>query len=276
MRYPIIISILLLAVLDAEARPYRALHARTPRATSAGKLELGLRYDGLLLGTGRSFDPGNFHQLAGTVRWGAMDVLELELEVPGILFPDTVSSPNSELAFGDVRLAAQLSLVREGPARMGFYFGLAAPTGPDANDLLPPFFHDGNLDLEGLLLLEIAPGETFRFIGDVGFQRHGNRNRGDLEDFNVPNAIRYDLALGINLGPHSLLLLELSGRHFIFPEITPLWVDNDDIVELAPGFRLETSPGLVLELGAGFAVVRATESIYQYRVLAGFTYELGS
>lgn len=276
MRYPIIISIVLLAVLEAEARPYRALHARTPRSTSEGKLELGLRYQGLFLGNGRGFDPGNFHQLAATFRWGALDALELELEAPGILFPESVDAEDSDIAAGDIRLAAQLGLIRDGAVRLGVLVGVTVPTGPSSNDLLPPFFHDGTLDAEGLLLLEIAPGRTFRFIADVGYLLQGTRERGARSDFDVPNAIRYDLALGLNLGPHSLLLLELVGRHYLDPGITPIWTDNADIVELAPGFRLETSPGLVLELGAGFALDRATEDIFRFRLLAGFTYEPAS
>lgn len=260
----------------AEARPYRVMTARTARTTDPGDIELGLRYQGLLLGEGRGFDPGNFHQLAMTFRVGLLEFLMLDVEASGILSAEAPNDEDLQLAPGDLKLSLQARLVETNQARFGIFFGAVLPTGPSEVDLLPPFFADGTLDFEGLLLLEIGTKAPVRLILDGGFLFQGERDRGALGDFDVPDAIRYDIALAFRPGERALFAIELNGRHYLDPVITPLWTENDDIIELTPGFRFETGPGLVLEVGAGIALNDDTEDIYKLRVHAGFTYEFSA
>lgn len=272
---PLVFLALAVSALSAEARPYRAFNTRTPRSTQGGNLEIGMRYQGLLLGEGNGIvDPWDFHQLAATLRWGIVDALELDLEAGGLLFQNEAG--DLEGALGDVRLAAQVQLVRSPTARLGLLGGATFPTGPSAEDILPPHFHDGTLDAEGLLLLELSPGRTFRLLLDGGYLFQGARDRGGQGDFNGPDALRYDLALGLHLGERLLLLLELNGRHYLDPQITPVWVDNQDILELSPGLRVETSPGWVFEVGGGFFLNEDSTEIHRFRVQAGFTYEFSA
>lgn len=236
-----------------------------------------MRYQGLLFGEGNGIvQPGAMNQLAATLRWGVVDALELDLEAAGLVFQDNINDNEIEIALGDVRLAAQIGLVRQGTARLGLFFGVTLPTGPSAEDTLPPYFHDGTFDGEGMLLFELVPSDVFRLIFDLGYLIQGVRDRGGLGDFDVPDALRYDVAMGLHLGRRALLLFELNGRHYFDNQITPVWVDNDNILEISPGLRVETAPGWVFEVGAGFGLNEDTQEIHRLRVQAGFTYEFSA
>src|SRR5688500_3722828 len=69
------------------ARPYRAMVTRTTETTGAGNIEIGLRYQGFLFGTGRrnAYSAVPFHQLAGHARVAITDSLELDTQVEVLL-----------------------------------------------------------------------------------------------------------------------------------------------------------------------------------------------
>jgi hypothetical protein len=247
--------------------------ARTPRQPEAGEFELGARYQGLFAGSGLGFDPEHYDQLAASLRWGIVDWLELETEGSFIVFHDIADGGSTKVDFGDVRLAVQTRILRSGPHLLGIYTGLTLPTGPSNIDVLPPFFADGTLDFEGLVLYELAPIDSLRLIANLGWISQGTRTRAPAPSFDVPDALRYDLALALNLGSSVQLSLELNGRYHTDKKITPVWLDNQHILELTPGVRIEMTPRLVLEAGAGFAMNDDTRRIYKVRALVGLTYE---
>src|SRR5262245_50486478 len=179
----------------AQARPFRLINARTPRTSAGGDLEIGLRYQGMLAGDGDGFDPRDFHQLAATLRWGIIDTLELEFEASAIIFHDDRNPGPVEVDPGDLKLDLQARIVDHGPALLGIFFGLTFPTGPSDVDVLPPFFADGTLDVQGLLLFELAPrGAPVRLVFDAGYEANGTRHRPGRGDFDVPDDFRYDVA----------------------------------------------------------------------------------
>jgi hypothetical protein len=260
----------------AEARPYRVIVTRTPRTTGEGNFEIGARYQGLFLGEGLGFDPGEFHQLAATLRWGIIDGLELDAEGSVILFQDP-ADPNVFIATaGDVRVAMQARVLRVGASILGVFAGLTAPTGPSEIDTLPPFFADGTLDGEILALYELAPTGALRILLDGGYVFQGTRDRGGLGDFDVPDALKYDVAASFAIGRYMQASLELNGRHYFDDAISPVWVQNADIIEVTPGFRVEVTPGLVFEAGAGIGLNDDTQAIYKLRIHAGLTYEFSA
>jgi hypothetical protein len=81
------------------------------------------------------------------------------------------------------------------------------------------------------------------------------------------------VALAVHLGHRVLASLELNGREYFDRVLTPFWVDNQHILELTPGLRLEITPRLVLEAGVGIGLTPATRDIYAVRAVAGLTYE---
>lgn len=273
------IALLALCHRPANARPYRLLVTRSPASTGAGNLETGLRYQGLFAGSGREIagqpavDPHNMHQISASLRWGVIQQLELGFELSGIIFHDPTSD-TLDIAFGDVIATLQGRLLRSKHHRLGLFLGFALPTGPSDVDVLPPFWADGTFDITALLLYELAPTRDFRLVFNVGYIHHGTRERGDtLPEFDVPDAFSWDVGAAVHFGRRLLGFAEISGRHYFRDEITPVWLDNANIVELRPGLRIETIPRLVLELGVGVALTSGTQEIFIFRALAGLTYE---
>ena len=266
-----------LGIGSAEARPYRVLVAHTPRSTSAGKVELGLRHQGLWAGEGTdttsaSASPGNFHQVSASLRVGLFDRFELGFEGSALFYHSSESAP-LEVAAGDLLLTSQARLLETKLHQLGLLLRVTFPTGPSAIDVLPPFWSDGTWDVEGLLLYEARLAPSLRMVLNLGYQHHGQRQRDPQAPFDVPDALRWDLALVVHAGRDSLLFCELSGRHYLRRDITPLWGDNNHLIGLRPGFRLELSAGFVLEFGLGIALTRDARQIFLLRSLAGFTYE---
>jgi hypothetical protein len=275
----VVLALVVLAQANARAHPYRLITARSARQTAPGDFELGLRYQGLLDGDGLGgLEPEGFHQVAASLRVGVVDRLELEAEASFIVFHDA-GSRSASVEPGDVKLGAQVQLLRAGPSLLGIYLGFTLPTGPSDIDVLPPFFADGTFDFEGLLLYEAAPGGgPVRLVFDAGYIVDGTRERPELPggSFDVPNAFRYDAAIAVSATPRLQLSLELNGRYYSDPVITPVWRDDQHILEVTPGLRFEPSPGFVLEAGAGIALNDDTRRIYKVRALAGLTYELST
>jgi hypothetical protein len=280
MRRLIAVQMLLIGALpsEAHARPYRVVNAHGPSSTGGGNLELGLRYQGFFVGQGRDhptlghLEPGSFNQLAGTVRWGIIDPLELGLEASAIFFHD-LDSEDVEVAAGDLIVSLQGRVLKTRHHLLGLFAGLTVPTGPSDVDSLPPFWADGTLDVEALLLYELAL-QPFRLIVDAGYVHAGTRDpTGGGLVFDVPDAFRWDLAGALHLGRRFLVCLELHGRHYFRADVTPFWVDNQHLLELIPGVRVELVPRLVLEAALGFALTRAAREMFILRAQAGFTYE---
>jgi hypothetical protein len=262
--------LLVAAPASALAKPYRLIQARAGHQTGAGDLELGLRYDGLLDGDGvPGFHEEDFHQIAFSLRWGVLDRLELEAQASVIVWHEP-GKPSADVDPGDVKLGAQVQIIREWPHILAGYFGLTLPTAP-SNPALPPQFADGTLDFEALLIYELAPGGgPVRLVFDAGWQFLGKYK--DI-DWDVPDAFRYDAALAIAAGSRVQLSLELNGRYHTDRVLTPVWTDNQHILELTPGLRIEITPRWVFEGGAGIALNDDTRSMYRVHVLAGVTYE---
>src|SRR5262245_48991624 len=89
--------------LNAAARPYRAMETRTAESTPGGHVEVGVRYQGFILGVGRtSVEASNWHQVAATARWGIIDGLELELQLQTLI--DWTPGHWARAYFGDIPL----------------------------------------------------------------------------------------------------------------------------------------------------------------------------
>src|SRR5262249_28021064 len=234
------------------------------------------RYQGLFAGDGPgNFDPREFHQIAGTLRLGILDQLELELEASAIVFHDDLS-PGApvKVDVGDVAAGLQARILESGPSLLGLFVGLTLPTGPSEIDVLPPFFADGTLDVTVLLLYELAPrGAPVRLVLDAGFEHDGTRARGSRVSFDVPDAFRYDLGLAVHIGWRLLASMEINGRWYTDRVIAPAWNDNQHILEATPGLRFEITPRLVLEAGAGIALNDDTRRIFKLRAQVGLTYQ---
>jgi hypothetical protein len=244
--------------------------ARAGKQARGGDLELGLRYQGLFDGDGIAGAPvpDAFHQIAFTLRWGVLDRLELEAEASAIVWHQ-LGTPSADVDPGDIKLAGQVQLVRSAPHILAAYLGLTFPTAP-SNPSLPPQFADGTWDVEGLLVYELDPIRVVRFIVDAGWQSLGKYK--DI-DFDVPDAFRYDVAVALHPVARLQLSLELNGRYHTDRVLTPVWRDNQHILELTPGVRLELTPRWIFEGGAGIALNQDTRSMYKVRLLAGVTYE---
>ena len=266
----LIVAMLLLLAAPASAEPYRLIQARSGRQAHGGNLELGLRYQGLIDGEGGDGEPipDNFHQIAGTLRWGVFDRLELEAEASMIVWHH-IGDPHADVDPGDIKLGGQVQLIREYPHILATYIGFTFPTAP-SNPALPPQFADGTFDVEALLIYEVDPSRFVRLIFNVGWEFLGKYK--DI-DFDVPDAFRYDAAIALHPTSRLQFSLELNGRYHTDRVITPIWVNNQSILELTPGLRIEITPRWVFEGGAGIALNDDTRAMYKVHILAGVTYE---
>ncbi|MCI0671225.1 MAG: hypothetical protein L0Y64_12235 [Myxococcaceae bacterium] len=265
----VLTGMLLLAAPAAEARPYRVMVTRTAETTRAGNLELGLRYQGFFALDAASLP---YQQLSPSLRFGVLDTVEvnLHLEVLALGLPN---QPFFQVAFGDIPVGVQWTFLETRPFALGVYLRGTVPTGPSTLDLVHPGLSDGTWDAEGTLLAEVRPSRELRFMFNAGYLHHGVRARGDLPDFDVPDAVQASVAGALNLDDLTLIGLELVGRHYFNPQITPAWNDNATQVEIIPVLRREVWPGLVLEAVAGLALTPGLSDIYQFRALIGGTYE---
>ncbi len=258
----------------AEARPFRAMVTRTAETTPGGSVELGLRYQGFILGTGLGsrLSASPYHQLAAHARWGIIDNLELDAQIEGLAeFAPGFSG--ARVYFGDIPIGVQWTFLEGQRGALGVFARVTLPTGPGGIDVLPPTLSDGTLDVEGTLIGELRPSRNFRLMFNVGLIHHGTRDRGAQPDFDVPEAVRYDVAATVNVTPRLLLSLELVGRSFFQRQITPVWDDNQHLLEVIPGARFEIVPKLVLEAALGISVSQGLQQIHLLRPLLGLTYE---
>lgn len=140
-------------------------------------------------------------------------------------------------------------------------------------DRIPPSLSDGTWGAEGTLILELRLTQNFRIMANVGYLFNGVRLRPGAGAFDVPDALRYDVAATVNLGERWLLGVELAGRSYFSPVITPVWTNNAHQLEVLPLMRVEIVPNFVLEAALGIGLTRDLGSIYRVRALLGFTYE---
>jgi len=263
-----------LASVAAQARPYRAMVTRTAETGRGSTLEVGARYQGFLWGFGR---PAGavlsvpYHQIAGHARWTIVDNLELETQLE-LLVQKLPLSPDIRVFLGDIPIGLQWTFYEGQKVSLGVWARATIPTGPSNIDIIPPTLSDGTFDVEGTFLVEVRFTRKVRLLANAGFMHHGVRDRAG-PDFDVPEAIRYDVALVGNLGERFLIALELSGRSFFQRQITPVWDDNQHLVEVVPGFRWEIVPKLVLEAALGIGITRDVREIYFLHPLVGLTYE---
>lgn len=262
----------------AEARPFRAMVTRTAETTDPANLELGLRYQGFY--AGQSLGALGYHQLSPGIRVGLLDDVELNLYLDLMLVSSGGSSLDSYL--GDIPLGLQVTFLETGTAAAGIWLRGTIPVGAGNFERLPssltdrvtPLVSDGTWDAEGTFVAEFRPTRDFRLMLNAGYMFHGVRSRGAESDFDVPDAVRYDLAATLNLSERTLIGVELMGRSFFLPRIAPAWDDNQHLLELIPHARLEVIPNLVVEAAFGLALTRDLQEIYRVRGLLGFTYEL--
>lgn len=269
----IVVAVLLAA--GAQARPYRSMVTRTAASTPESRIEVGLRYQGFFLGTGRpegAIASIPWHQVAAHVRYGILDSLEVETQLEVLL----EKQPSEEIItahLGDIPLGLQWTFINTRSVGLGVYGRVTFPTGPSNVDVLPPTVSDGTWDAEATLLGEVRFSRNVRLMLNAGYLYHGVRDRGGRPDFDVPDAIRYDAALTFNLGRHVLLGAEVVGRSFLDETITPVWTDHQHLIEAGPVVRLETIPRLVIEAALGVALTPELQEIYWVRPLLGITYE---
>ena len=255
---------------SAWAKPYRAMVTRTAETTRSGNLELGLRYQGFFnLESERALP---YQQLSPSIRWGILDNLEANVyfELLGLGLP---GDNDFQLAFGDIPLGLQWTFLETRPFALAAYGRVTFPTGPDDQDAIPPNLSDGTWDYEGTLVGELRVSKDLRFMLNTSYLHHGTRDRGALADFDVPDAVQLGLAGTYNLDNSTLVGLEVIGRIYFEPAITPVWTNNANQVEIIPVVRREVFPGLVLEAVAGIAVTPDLSNIYRFRALIGGTYE---
>jgi hypothetical protein len=267
------------APLAAQARPFRAMVTRTAGTTNPANLELGLRYQGFLAGSGLVALP--YHQLSLGVRAGLLPGLEINAYGDFML----LGLPGSGVFqgyLGDVPVGLQWTFLDTKTFALGIWGRVTLPAGAASfealpsslTDRIPPSISDASWDGEGALVAEIRPTRTFRLMINVGYLYYGARSRGPDPDFEIPDAIRYDLAATLNVTDTLLIGVEATGRSYLDRQITPAWTDNQHQIEIIPLLRLETIPDLVLEAALGLAVTRDLREIYLLRALLGFTYEL--
>ncbi|WP_257455561.1 hypothetical protein [Archangium lipolyticum] len=252
------------------AKPYRAMVTRTASTTRSGNMELGLRYQGFFaLDSDKSLP---YHQVSPSIRWGIVDNLEANVyfEVLGLGNP---GENNFQLAFGDIPLGVQWTFLEANPFSLGAYGRITFPTGPSDQDAIHPGLSDGTWDYEATLIGELRVSRDLRFMLNASYLHHGTRDRGALPDFDVPDAVQLGVAGTYNIDNATLVGLEVIGRRYFDPVITPAWTNNANQVEIIPVVRREVFPGLVLEAVAGIAVTPDLSDIYQFRVLLGGTYE---
>ncbi|WP_158501864.1 transporter [Vitiosangium sp. GDMCC 1.1324] len=243
---------------------------RTAETTQHGNMEIGLRYQGFF-----AFDNAKslpYHQVSPSIRWGIFDNLEANVyfEVLGI---GTPGLGNFQLAFGDIPLGLQWTFLESRAFALAAYGRITFPTGPSDLDAIPPSLSDGTWDGEATLIAEVRASRDLRFMFNASYLRNGTRDRGALPDFDVPDAVQLSVAGTYNLTDATLIGLEVIGRKYSEPAITPVWTDNANQVEIVPVVRHEVYPGLVLEAVAGVAVTPDLSNIYQFRILLGATYE---
>lgn len=271
-------AVLVAASGAADARPFRAMVTRTALTTDPLNLELGLRYQIFLAGRGLGALP--YQQLSPGVRLGLIDGLELQVYADFMVLGLPGVGP-LEAYLGDIPLGLQFTFFESSLLAVGVWARGTIPVGVATYERLPssladriiPTVSDGSWDAEGTLIVEIRPTRTFRIMLNAGYLYHGERTRGPDPDFDLPDAIRYDAAATFNLGDRFLLGVELIGRSFLQPQITPAWSNNQHHLEVIPHARLETIPFLVLEAAVGFALTRDLQDIYLIRGLLGFTFE---
>jgi hypothetical protein len=256
--------------LPAVAKPYRAMVTRTAESTQGGNLEVGLRYQAFLLGSGAPASP--WSQLAAHLRFGILDNLELETQVETLIRSgvDTV-----DVYFGDIPIGLQWTFLEGPTGALGVFGRVTLPTGPGGIDTLPPTLSDGTLDLEGTFLAEWRPTRELRLMANLGLIHHGTRSR-EAGAFDVPEAVKYGVAGTFNVSPVLLVFAEAFGHSFFERQITPAWDDNQHLVELIPGVRFEPIPRLVLEAALGISLSAGLQEIHRFRPLIGLTYEFGS
>lgn len=276
----LLLAVLIAAVpVAAGARPFRAMVTRTAGTTNPASIELGLRYQGFLAGSGLEALP--YHQLSLGVRAGLLPGLEINAYGDFML----LGWPGSALFegyLGDVPVGIQWTFLDTKVFALGIWARVTLPLGassfealPSAlTDRIPPSISDATWDGEGTLVAELRPTRAFRLMLNVGYLYYGARSRGPDPDFEIPDAIRYDLAATLNVTEFLLIGVEATGRSYLDRQITPAWTDNQHQIELIPHIRLETIPNLVLEAALGVAVTRDLREIYLLRALLGFTYEL--
>jgi hypothetical protein len=254
----------------AWAKPYRAMVTRTASTTRSGNMELGLRYQGFFAPNSDKSLP--YHQLSPSIRWGILDNVEANVyfEVLGLGNP---GENNFQLAFGDIPLGVQWTFLEASPFSLGAYGRITFPTGPSTQDAIPPGLSDGTWDYEGTLIGELRVSRDLRFMLNASYLHHGTRDRGALPEFDVPDAVQLGVAGTYNIDNATLVGLEVIGRRYFEPAITPVWTNNANQVEIIPVVRREVFPGLVLEAVAGIAVTPDLSDIYQFRLLLGGTYE---
>jgi hypothetical protein len=267
-------SVLLALVVSlcAQARPYRAMITRTAETTPANHVEVGLRYQGFLFGVGSGGPSASpWHQLAVHARWGIIHGLELETQIEGLIEGAPGSTPRP--FFGDIPVGLQWTFLDRPKFALGVYGRITFPTGPSFIDELPPTVSDGTWDFEGTFLAEVRPATNFRIMANLGFAYFGWRA---AHNFQLPSAIKYGVAATFNVTRRWLLGLEVAGHSFFSARLTPVWTNNQHLVEVIPSVRFEIIPRLVVEAGAGLAVTRDLQQIHVLRILAGFTYEFGA
>ena len=156
---------------------------------------------------------------------------------------------------GDIPVGLQWTFLDLKFLAVGVWGRLTVPAGqitfealPSAlTDRIPPALSDGTWDGEGTLVVELRPTKTFRVMLNAGYLYYGLRSRGPDLDFEIPDAIRYDLAATINVTDRLLLGVEVIGRSHLAPQLTPAWTSNQHQLEVVPSVRLETIPDLVVE-----------------------------
>jgi hypothetical protein len=277
----LLLAWVLLAAVPAasHARPFRAMVTRTAGTTNPANLELGLRYQGFLAGSGLEALP--YHQLSLGVRFGLLEGLELNAYGDFMLLglPGTAQF---DAYLGDVPVGLQWTFVDLKFLAVGLWGRFTIPAGqssfeslPSAlTDRIPPALSDGTWDAEGVLVAELRPSRAFRVMFNLGYLYYGIRSRGPDPDFEIPDAIRYDLAATLNVTDSLLIGVEAIGRSHLDRQITPAWTDNQHQIEIVPSLRLETIPDLVLEGALGISVTQDLRQIYLLRALLGLTYEL--
>lgn len=264
-----LVALLALASLPAGAKPYRMMQTRTTETVRTTNLEGQLRYQGFFHTDFENREP--YHQLNLGLRFGLMDNLEanLGLELLAIGMPGITPL---QFGFGDIPVGLQWTVFESKPVAVGLYGRGTLPTGPSHIDVVNPALSDGTWDWEATVLAELRPSSDLRFMFNAGWLGHGTRDRNG-SPFDVPDAIQAQAAVAYNLDRLTLVGLEVLGRFYLAPRITPVWTDNANQVELMPVVRREMWPGLVIEAVAGISVTPDLWDMYQFRALLGATYE---
>ena len=264
-----LVPLLALAAAPALAKPYRVMVTRTTETVRSTHLEGNLRYQGFFHTDFAQSEP--YQQINLGLRFGILDNPEanLGLELMALGMPGITPV---QVGFGDVPLGLQWTILKTAPFALGVYGRGTLPTGPSNIDFINPAFSDGTWDWEASLLAEIRPTRDLRFLLNAGWLGNGVRDR-DGNPFDVPDAFHAQAAVAYNLDRLTLVGLEVLGRFYLEPRITPVWTNNANQVEIMPVIRREIWPGLVMEAVAGISVTPDLWDMYQFRALLGATYE---